>query len=57
MGADCCDVVEGVVRGVTNGRTVLHGKYGDMEIQLPVIVEIGVGEKVHERFSDGASFL
>ena len=56
VGADCCDVVEGVVRGVTNGRTVLHGKYGDMEIQLPVIVEIGVGEKVHERFSDGASF-
>ena len=29
VGADCCDVVEGVVRGVTNGRTVLQG---NMEI-------------------------
>ena len=56
VGTDCCDVVDGVVRGVTNGRAVLQGKYGDVEIQLPVIVEIGVGEKVHEHFSDGASF-
>ena len=56
VGDDCCEVVEGAVKGLRNGRTLLQGKYDDMEVELPVVVEIGYGEMVHEDFSEASSY-
>lgn len=56
VGDDCCEVVEGAVKGLRNGRTLLQGKYDNMEVELPVVVEIGYGEMVHEDFSEASSY-
>lgn len=54
-GEACCRVEEGAVKGLKNGRTTLQGRYGEMLVEFPVVVEIGAGEMVHEDFSNPAA--
>ena len=54
-GDDCCQVVEGAVKGVKSGRAMLRGSYEGTTVEFPVVVEIGAGEMVHEDFADVAS--
>lgn len=54
-GDDCCQVVEGAVKGVKSGRAMLRGSYEGTTVEFPVVVEIGAGEMVHEDFADASS--
>lgn len=53
---DCCQVQNGIVKGIANGETELHGILDDLNVSVRVKVEIAYKEKTHETFADLASW-
>lgn len=53
---DCCRVQDGVIKGIANGETALHGILDELSVHVNVKVEIADKEKVHETFANLASW-
>lgn len=53
---NCCQVNEGVIKGIANGETELQGILDDLNVSVRVKVEISDKEKTHETFADLASW-
>lgn len=52
----CCTVSGGVVKGVSNGESVLTGTCGDIVVTLHVKVEIGKNEIICENFANMSGY-
>jgi len=53
----CCIVEGGILKGISNGKSTLHGSFKDKEVILEVSVELaGNKERVHEDFADMSIF-
>ena len=53
---DCCLVQDGVIKGIANGETGLHGTLDELSVHVNVKVEIAGKERIHETFADLASW-
>ena len=53
----CCIVEDGILKGISNGKSTLHGSFKDKEVILEVSVELAENkERVHENFADMSIF-
>lgn len=51
-----CSVDNGVLKGLTNGKTTITGTFGNISKSMLVKIEIGKGKQVVESFSDMSGF-
>ena len=53
---NCCEVVDGVLKGLSEGEAVVEGVLEGLNLSMKVSVEMASGEKVHETFDDLANW-